>query len=258
MAGLTYATLEIELLVALAQAPPPYNVIPPDFASLYPNAISYAEGLICSEIPLLANRTQDVSLRTAAGSRQINLALMTNPLVAMEGLALIGPTNTANPALGTRYPFDKTTLDVIDLIWPTEATTLDPSLADNIGRWWAPLNSGTIAGPGSSIVVIAPTPSGIFTAECTGLFQPVPLSAGNPTTYLSSTYPMLLTAACMVWLEGTIKRNYGAQSDDPRSAISWQSRYTELRDAASFEEARRRGLEPNIPKPPAPPQQQAA
>lgn len=259
MAALTWTTLQTELIVALVQAPPPYNVIPDDFTSLYPRATSYAESRICAEIPLLANRTQDTSLTTTNGSRRLNLSLMTNPIVVQEGLALITPAGSSASA-GTRYPYDKTTLDFIDLFWPVEATTLDPSLADNIGRFWAPLNSGpvssiNIAGSAAtSIIVIAPTPSAAFTAECTGLFQPVPLSAGNSSTYLSSVYPDLMVAACMVFLEGALMRNFGAQSDDPKAAMSWEGVYIQLKDAAAFEEARRRGLAADLPRPPAPQQ----
>lgn len=259
MAALTWATLETELIVALVQAPPPYNVIPPDFASLYPNATSYAESRICAEIPLLANRTQNTQLATVAGSRQLNLSLMTNPLVVQEGLALISPAGTTNPALGARIVFDKATLDFIDQIWPVEATTMDPSIADNVGRWWAPLNTGpssgvSIAGvAASSIIVLAPTPDNVYTAECTGLFQPTPISNSNPSTYLSTVYPDLLVAACMVFLEGALRRNFGAQADNPQSAMSWEAMYTRLKDAAAFEEARRRGLAPDLPRAPAAP-----
>lgn len=254
MAALTWTTLQTELLVALVQAPSPYNVVPPDFASLLPRATSYAESRICAEIPMLANRTQDTSRSTTSGSRQLNLSLMTNPLVVQEGLALITPTGTS-AAAGTRYPYDKTTLDFIDLFWPTEATTLDPSLADNIGRYWAPLNTGPASsvtiegGAATSIIVIAPTPDGIYTAECTGLFQPTPISLANQSTYLSTVYPDLLVAGCMVFLEGTLRRNFGAQASDPKEALSWEGQYITLRDAAAFEEARRRGLAADLPTP---------
>lgn len=247
---LTYTTLETALIVALVQAAPPYNVIPPDFAALYPNAISYAESRICAEIPLLANRDQDSTLSTVAGSRQLNLSGMTNPLVVMERLALVTPTATA-PAAGARWQYIKTTLDFIDTFWPVEGSTLAPSLADQVGRFWAPLNTGstTAAYTGStSIVVLAPTPDAIYTAECTGLFQPTPLSSGNPSTYLSTVYPDYLVAACMVFLTGALMRNYGAQSIAPEQAISWEGQYQILKSACEFEEARRRGITLDVPR----------
>lgn len=234
MSALTYTSLQTELLVALALSPPPYNTIPPDFVVLFPQAISYAEGRICAEIPLLANRAQDVSLTTTPNARRLALT-MTPPVVVQESFSLI--------VAGVHYAFDKTTLDFIDMFWPVQATAMNPANADNIGRWWAPLDAANI--------VMAPTPDAAYTAECTGLFQPVALSSGNPSTYLSATYPQLLTAACMVWLEGAMKRNFGASADDPKSAMSWEMAYSALRDAASYEESRRRGLTVDIPRAPA-------
>jgi hypothetical protein len=232
MTALTYGTLQTELLVALAQSPPPYNNVPPDFASLYPRALSYAEGRICREVPLLANRTQNASLTTSAGSRQIDLSPIDPPIMVQEGFSLTTPSGT--------IAFDRATLDFINLFWP-EATTMDPALTDNIGRYWAMLDD--------TVVVIAPTPNAAYTVVSTGLFQPTPLSATTPSTYLSTTYPDLLVAGCMVFMEGTLKRNFGAQADDPKSAMSWEGQYQTLVGACAFEEARRRGIAPNIPHP---------
>lgn len=233
MSALTYATLQTELLVALAQAPPPYNVVPPDFASLYPRAISYAESRICQEVPFLANRSQNTSLATAPGSGQLDLSTLTPPIVVQEGLSLVTSTGS--------WAFDKATLDFVNLFWPNPAITMDPGKADNIGRYWALLNDRT--------VVIAPTPDAAYQAVSTGLFQPTPLSATTPSTYLSTNYSDLLVAACMVFMEGTLRRNFGAQADDPKSAMSWEGQYQTLVGACAFEEARRRGIAPNIPHP---------
>lgn len=252
---LTYATLQTELITALVQAPPPYNIIPPDFASLYPNAISYAESRICAEIPLLANRAQNNQLTTAAGSRVLNLSGMTNPLVVMERLALVTPREVI-PSAGTRWQYIKTTLDFIDVYWPDESITQPPSLNGEWGgRYWAPLNTGSTSAAytgSSSIIVIAPTPDDIYVGECTGLFQPTPLSVGNPTTYLSVVYPDLLVSACLLFLSGALMRNFGAASSNPQAALSWEANYEVLKSACEFEEMRRRGLSPDHPRQSAP------
>ncbi len=241
---LTYTTLQQELVTALVQAPPPYNVIPPDFASLYPNAISFSESRICAEIPLLANQTQNTQLSTTNGSRQLNLSGMTNPLVVMDRLSLISGV--------TRYQYVKMPLDFIDLVWPNPASTQSPVTTPQSQRFWAPLNAGSTSGAysgSSSLIVLAPTPDGTYTAECTGLFQPPPLTSGNPTTYLSTVYPDLLVAACMVFLTGALMRNYGAVAADPAQAISWEAAYEKLKAACEFEEIRRRGLVYDVPQP---------
>jgi hypothetical protein len=239
MAAQTWTTLQQTLLVALSQSPPPYNIIPPDFTALFPQATSYAEGRIYKDLVLLATRTEDsTSLQTTNGNRSLALSTMLpNVVIVQEGLALI--------QAGVRYWYDKATLDVIDLIWPNISQTMAPASADWVGRYWAPLDN--------NIIVMAPTPDAAYQAVIPGLFQPTPISAGNPSTYLSTVYPELLEAACMVWLTGALQRNFGSQADDPRQALSWEGEYTKLMTLAKAEEMRRRGLMPDVAAPAAAP-----
>lgn len=232
MAAQTWTTLQNSLLVMLSQSPSPYNVIPADFAVLFPQATSYAEERIYDELVPLNQRTQDTSLTTAIASRTINLTAAAQQLVTVETFSLIYPAGTTLASMGTRIPFESTSLDVIDVIWPQESVTLDPSLADNIGRYWALQDDHTL--------VFCPTVPAPYTCIITGNFEPIPISATNPTTYLSTFYPALLEAACMVWLTGALLRNFGAQSDDPQTAVSWESVYKTLMETALLEEQRRR------------------
>lgn len=247
MAALTWTTLESALLAMLAQAPSPYNVIPPDFAELFPQATSYAEGRIYKELVLLATRTENsTSLSTASGVRSLALAGMTpNVIIVQEGFGLVTPAG-ATPSTGTIQWFTKTSLDFIDRYWPQQSATMSPATAGVTDRFWAPLDNNTF--------VFAPTPDAAYHAVIPGLYQPTPISAGNPSTYLSTIYPELLTMACMVWLSGALLRNFGAQSDDPRQAVSWEQQYQTLKAAAEAEELRRRGLTPDLAQPPPPPQ----
>ena len=124
MAAQTWTSLEQTLLVMLSQAPPPYNIIPPDFAELFPQATSYAEGRIYKDLVLLATRTEDTtSLQTTNGVRTLALAgMVPNVVIVQEGLALV--------QAGIRYWYDRATLDVIDLIWPNTAQVLAPAAVD--------------------------------------------------------------------------------------------------------------------------------
>jgi hypothetical protein len=243
MTALTWTTLQTALLAALSKAQPPYNVVPADFAALYPSATSYAESRICQDIPMLANRTQDTSLATVAGTRTLTTSGMALTLLAPEGVALLTPAGSTL-ATGTLEPFDMSSLDVIDMVWPTQSLTLAPSAADWIGRRWAMRDDHTI--------VLCPTPDAAYTVVVTGLFAPTPISSSNPSTYLATVYPDLLTAACMVWLCGALLKNFSAQGDLPQQAISWEAQYGTLKAAAEHEEMRRRGLTPNVAKPAAP------
>ncbi len=254
MSALTFTTLQSTLLTMLAQAPPPYNVVPPDFAQLYPRAISFAESRICQEIPFLANQGQDSSLSTTASNRVVDLSSINPPILVLDRVALITPSSTV-PEAGTRHQYIQTTTDFIDMFWPTELITANPAASQNTGRYWANRTKGNNTAYTTNQIIIAPTPDAVYRVECTGLFQPVPLSSGNPQTFLSTTYPDLLTAACMVFLEGALMRNYGSQGDDPRQALSWEAVYQGLKSAAEFEEMRSRGMVPDMPRGPAPPTQ---
>jgi hypothetical protein len=153
-------------------------------------------------------------------------------LVVPEGVALLS-------AAGALVPFDEGTIDGIDEMWPTISQTAAPAL-DFQMRLWAMLDNQTI--------VIAPTPDNTYTVYVTGLFQPASLSLSNESTYLATTYPELLTAACMVFLLGALQHNFGAQSDDPRSSVSWEAQYALLMSGVKDEEMRRRGMLPDVPK----------
>jgi hypothetical protein len=242
VAAQTWTTLQTTLLAALVKAQPPYNVVPPDFAALFPQATSYAEARIYRDIVLLATRTQDASLVTAAASRVLSLATMTTQVIVPEGMALITPAGQTNPALGTRVWYDLADLDVIDLTWPQESVTVAPAINDWTPRYWALRDNQTM--------VFAPSVPGVYTVEITGLYQPAPISAANPTTYLSTVYPELLEMACLVFLTGPLTHNWSAQADDPKQALSYEGQYQTLMASARHEEMRRRGLAPDTAAPP--------
>ena len=99
-------------------------------------------------------------------------------------------------------------------------------------RYWAEPTQGTIQ--------IAPTPSIPFNAELTYHYRPAPLSASNSTTWLTANCPDLMFYACMVATSGYM-RNFGAQADDPRSALSWEQQYQSALPGVKREEGRRKG-----------------
>jgi hypothetical protein len=238
MAALTYEGLADFLLAALVRQQPagsaPFFVsstADPFFQTEFPEAIRYAEGRIYKELVLLATRTQNTSLTTIAGSRALNLSNMTPlPVIVPEGFALL--------VSGGRVPFDFASLDTIDEIWPAESVTLAPNIADFAPRYWAMQDDHTL--------VMCPTPDTAYAAVVTGLFQPTPLSSANTTTYLSTVYPELLEAACMVFMTGALLKNFGQKADNPQMAMSWEQETAHLMALAKDEEHRRRGLRPNV------------
>lgn len=244
MAAQNWLALQTTLLAATVKSQPPYATIPPDFAALFPQATSYAEERIYTDIPFLGIRTANSSLMTTAGSRNINLSSMTvmggGPIIVPEEFFLIAPVGAA-PGVGIRVPFIRASTMVINQIWPVEANVQTPSLTSWLPYYWAMIDDRTI--------IYEPTADAAYTAEIAGLYQPTPISSTNPTTYISTTYPALFEAACMVWLSGWMLHNYSAQGDLPQQAISHEEQYVKLMEAAKDEEMRRRGLRPNVPMP---------
>ena len=245
---LTYNQLGLNLLAMLVRqqptaAVPFFSLTGADafFLTLYPEAIRYAEARIYRELVLLGQRIVDTSLVTAVANRTLNLLLMTTQIIVPEGFALITPAGTTTPSLGTRVPYDEASLDVIDELWPTESAVATPSISDFFPRYWALQDANTL--------VFCPSADAIYTVAITGLFQPNPLSATTTTTYLSTAYPELLEAACMVYLVGAILKNFGAQSGDPSHGLSWEGETQKLMALAKSEEHRRRGLMPPVAPP---------
>lgn len=236
---------QLSILAEQAIAPAYSLTDVPDFSNTIPSVINYAEGRIYRECVFLATRTQDHSLNFTAGNRSLSFASISPSIIVPEGLAMITPVSTA-PAAGVRQPFDIASLDLIDIYWPQESITVDPSTVSY--RYWALKDATTI--------IVGPTPDKNYTAEITGLFQPVPLSQANSSTYLSATYPDLFLAASMIFLSAFL-RDFGAQSDDPQSAQSWETQYGKLVGSVGLEEQRRRsqgnGWSPNTSTPLAKP-----
>lgn len=247
----TQFTQQLSILAEQAISPTYALTDVPDFANSIPSAIAYAEGRIYRDCTFLAQRTQTpiAGLAFTAGSRSLDLSTANPPVMVVEGVAMITPVGDA-PVAGTRQPFDMTSLDVIDLMWPTESVTLNPANIQS-GRMAAMLDATTL--------VVAPTPDANYRAEITGLVQPAPLSATNVTTYLSTVYPDLMLTASMIFVSGFL-RDYGAQSEDPRTGLSWEGLYNKQLPGVVAEEQRRRtqgtAWSPNMPTPLANPARQ--
>lgn len=245
-----YADIVQQWVILTSQAAAANNYTPPtDFSNIIPFSISYTEGRIVRDLGMLAQRTQDSSLTFSGTTRSLDMTQMATRVQVPEGLAMITPAGRL-PNQGKSVPFLWTSLDVIDQIWPDQTLTLDPTTAPAGTEWfWSMSDAQTI--------VVAPIPAGAFVANITGLFYPTPLSATNPTTYLSAYYPNLYIAGGMVY-NIAYMRNFGAMSDNANMGLTWEAEYKKLQIEAMLEEQRRRGqgvgFSQNLPSPIATPQ----
>jgi hypothetical protein len=201
----------------------------PNFAPMIQAIVNGGEQRIYRELDFLAVRTSNFSLSFTANSRTLDitplLSLATGPIIRVTGLGVVTPSLTA-PNVGNRNRVKMIADDVLDFLYPQESVTT------GLPRFGALSDNKTI--------LVGPTPNAAYVAEVKGVYRPTPLSAANPTSYISTYYPDLLVAACMVFSTG-YQRDFGAMSDDPKMAISWESHYQTLKESCIAEEKRRKG-----------------
>jgi hypothetical protein len=195
----------------------------PNFIQIFPQAISYAEDRLYRELDLLSTVTRVTGTLTA-GSRNFTLPQTSGYILVTNGFNVITPATQTNPEEGTRVPLTPTSRDYLDNVWPSSTGSTTPTE-------YAMITDQTI--------VLGPWPDANYTIEVIGVVQPAPLSATNPTTFLSLYLPDLLTAAVMIFMVG-YQRDWGAQTDDPTQAQSWEAQYGKLFASANVFEVRKK------------------
>lgn len=200
----------------------------PNFLAELPSIITDAEQRIYRELDLL-----DTVVRDATGTLTANSRNFTFPqhFVVSESMNVFAPGRTQ---------LIPTTREFIDAIYPDETAVSTPS----VPKYYAMITDQTI--------IVGPPPDAAYNFEVIGTIRPAPLSATNTTTYLSLYLPDLFLAASMVFGTGYLQ-NFGAQSDNPQSAVSWESHYQTLKGSADIEENRKKyASQAWTPKQPAP------
>lgn len=201
-----------------------------EFVQILPTLIAYAENRLYRELDLINTVTRDTSGFFTANSRNFNLPNSIGRFVDVNQINVLTPTGTTVDT-GTRNPLLPISLQVLDMTWPSNtaaATTTVPT---------------QFAMVTDQSIVVGPPPGSNFNVEVVGTIQPTPLSASNTTTYLSLYLWDLLIAASMINASGYM-RNFGAQSDDPRMAVSWSTEYDKLFASANVVYQRQRFAAP--------------
>lgn len=232
--SLTYASLQSEIQL-LTQ----YNAADPAFTANFPNALDYAQDRIYRELDLLNTVTSVSSLKTTANLRTFSFSAA--GINVLQDVNIITPFTTTNPELGTRNSCTISDKSLLNAVYNSPATVGTPVN-------FAFLDNQTL--------LFGPWPDQAYTVELIGTLNvtsPVlQLSPTNTTTFVSTYLPDLLIAGCMIQFTGFMK-NFGAQSDNPQMAVSWEDQFSKLRDSAAVEDARRRfqsaGATSEQPKP---------
>ena len=217
MTGLTYATYKTALATL--------SVVPetdPNWLSILPDAIEYAELRIYRDLDLLSTVQVNTSFSTASGSSKVTLTQGT--FVTLQNVNVITPAGTTNPDLGTRVPLLPVSKEYIQYAWPS-------STNDGVPSYFAMIDERTFS--------LGPWPDAAYTLEIIGTVRPETLSAINTTTFISQYLPDIFLMASMIFISG-YQRNFGRQSDDPQMAQSYESQYMALLKGATVEEYRKK------------------
>lgn len=238
-----YATLIADLAIYAQQVAPNAAV---DFTAALPLMVSNGELRCLRDLAETINaHGQNTTLVTTPALQLLSLvnlpAQAVNPVVFQAAaLAYANPVVVERIDLqvaGAWVPLQRVSLDFLNAIWPA-GTSAVPSYGL---AWWALVDDVS--------VMVAPAPLGVYPVRVTGWWRPATLSVSNTQTFISIVYPDLLFASCMLEVTG-YQRDFGAQSDDPKMAVSWLQQYQRCLAGARAEEAKRMGLSP--PSAPAP------
>jgi hypothetical protein len=224
MAGYTWTTFLAALGSALSD-----DATAGDLAAYVPTIVQNAELRCYRDVDFLATRRYETSVFGSAVPVAEN-AIVGAPddLVVIRSFGYYTPVGTTYTT-GTWVGLIRVDETFVREYWPNRSQTGAP-------KYYSERN---IPGSGIAQVIVAPTPDAAYGIEIGMTVRPAALSALNTTTWLATHAPDLFFAAAMVEATGW-QRNYGAQSDDPKMAVSWEGAYQRAKTTAMLEEARRK------------------
>jgi hypothetical protein len=196
-----------------------------NFATFLPGAIDYAEGRVYRDLNLVAQYVTDASGTCSSGTRTLALSTASGTYLVVEQVSILTSAGAPSSA-ATRNQLYAVSPDYINATYPSAASS-------NTGQpaFWARLNDTTI--------MFGPAPDQPYGVEVYGTQRPTPLSSANSSTWLTQNVPELFMAATMVFATGYM-RDFGAQSDNPQMAQSWEQTYRALLETANRDELRKK------------------
>jgi hypothetical protein len=186
----------------------------PDFVAILPNMIDYAEGRCYRDLDMIGARITDTSALTSPNTREMPIP---ETIVVVEGINIIDTT-------GVRVQLVPTSREFLNFSYPN-------STGSGMPRYFGMVDNQKI--------ILGPWPDAAYQFEISGVGTPQPLSANNTQTLLTSYVPDLFLAAAMIYASA-YQKNFGAQSDDPQTAQSWEAQYQALIQSAKIWETRKK------------------
>lgn len=221
--AMTYAQWQTSITTLMGAT----DVTDPNYIAIEPSIIAYAEGRISRDLNLLGTITRNSTKVLTVDNRAFVLPSSPAVFDVIHAINLFVPAGTTPSTGGTRVLLTPVSRDFLDICWPNDTS----AAATNVPKYFCMLTDQTI--------LVGPSPGDTYTVEVVGYTTQTALSVSNPTTFLTLNLPDLFVAASMIFAAGYMK-NYGAQADDPKMAMSWESQYRALLEGADTTEARRK------------------
>lgn len=217
--SLTYNTFTTSLANFLV-----VPITQPEFIAAIPNIIDDAEQRIYRELDLLNTVVRDASAALTGGSRNFSLPTSIGVYVVVDEINVISPAGTTNPDSGTRHPLLPASKEMLDVMYPSATPGALPQYFGMITQ---------------SSIIVGPWPDGNYQVEVVGTQRPAPLSSTNQTTLLSVYLTDVFLNAALVMGAAYLK-DFGAATDDPKSGMTWETKYQLALKSAATEEARKK------------------
>jgi hypothetical protein len=223
--ALTYATLVSEIATVTAISSTVLVSGDNNFQGIMPALIDYMEGRLYRDLDLISASIVNDSVICSSGVRTVSLSTAQGLPLQIDTLNLLTSAGTTS-SNATRVPLVPAARAVVDAIYPS-------AMSSNCGQpeFFARLSDTQL--------LLGPTPDQAYGIEMQATIRPDPLSPSNSSTWLTQNVPELCIAAGMVFAAGYM-RDFGAQSDNPQMAQSWEAQYNNLMKTASQDSMRQK------------------
>lgn len=196
----------------------PTVITDPNFVTMLPNSIDYAELSIYRDLDFLALHGP-----TSLGTSTVGLnTLGVSPSVVVLEELYYGPNETPIT------PLSQAAIRAIYAGAPNGPPQYFAVIGHAAGGWVPSVQ-----------VLLGPAPDQAYNFIAYVTERQPPLSATNTTTFISQELPDLFWAAAMIYWAGYLK-SFGSMADDPKLAISWEGEYQRLLKSANTEEMRKK------------------
>lgn len=206
-------------LIAVAELMPT-TITDPDFLTILPRAIEYAENRCYGDLDMLATRITNNGGLLTANTRLFPLPTNLGTFIVVEQINVFAPA-------GSRVQLLPVAREFMDAAWPTNAAPFAPS----VPRYYALYDQAN--------VLVGPAPDAAYGAEVIGTIRPTPLSEDTPASPLTLFVPQLFLVATMVFMSAYM-RDFAPASDDPQLPVTYEAQYKKLLTTALVEEFRKK------------------